>query len=188
MWLGRLYPQGLLVWDPERLEEKMMWRHRKQGCPKAGVQGPGPLMTLPPAPRPQVQRATALGRPAASWVCSLGSEATSLQMDLCPGPDLRAGQRAARELRDQDPSLGKARPREPPGPTWSFSLHFCSRSRLTHSHKQCMPRTGEGLAPGVVQGPRHPCSADPVPRFSAATRREVEKVLEDPQGESSGGQ
>ena len=125
MWLGRLYPQGLLVWDPERLEEKMMWRHRKQGCPKAGVQGPGPLMTLPPAPRPQVQRATALGRLAASWVCSLGSEATSLQMDLCPGPDLRAGQRAARELRDQDPSLGRpdlgSRP-VLPGPSASTSV------------------------------------------------------------------
>lgn len=186
VWLGRLYPRGLLVWDPERLEEKMMWRQRKQGCPKARVQGPGPWTTLPPAPRPQVSRATAQGRPAASWACSLGSEATSLPMDLCPGPDLRAGSvlLASSEIRTPGwgrPDLG-SRP-VLPGPSARTSVQGAD-SHI--NHKQCMPRTGEGLAPGVVQGPCHPCSADPVPHFSAATRWEVEKVLEDPQGESSG--
>lgn len=57
-----VYPRGPLVRDPEKLEEKMMQTQRKQGCPKAGMRGPGPWTTLPPAPRPQLRRATASGQ------------------------------------------------------------------------------------------------------------------------------
>ena len=150
-----------------------MWRQRKQGCPKARVQGPGPWTTLPPAPRPQVSRATAQGRPAASWACSLGSEATSLPMDLCPGPDLRAGSvlLASSEIRTPGwgrPDLG-SRP-VLPGPSARTSVQGAD-SHIKHN--QCRPRTGEGLALGAL--------------LSAATPREVEKVLEDPPGRELGG-
>ena len=59
---GEGIPPGPLTRDPEKLEEKMMRTQRKQGCPKAGMWGPGPWRTLPPAPRPQLRRATASGQ------------------------------------------------------------------------------------------------------------------------------